>query len=288
MSNRDYWIHCKECGRNRLHGGRGLCKQCYMRQWRADHSEHKVEYDHKWRNEHPEYHRRWRKANPEKVREYDRRRARKASASKIASERRWVHCVECNRNRLHKAHGLCKQCYNRQWRGAHPGYFHQWHETHPEYGRQWAEANPERKQELNRQWREENPEHKAEYDSKWREANPGYFRQWHEAHPEYNRQWAEANPERVRETGRRRRARKANATIGPVDEAAIYERDGYACVYCGSGEDLTLDHIVPLAHGGMHCEDNLVVACRSCNSSKGATSLEDWLQTQPQANAWLY
>lgn len=29
-----------------------------------------------------------------------------------------------------------------------------------------------------------------------------------------------------------------------------------------------LDHIVPLSHGGQNVVDNLVTACRSCNSSK--------------------
>ena len=33
MPNKSRWIHCVECGRNRLHVGHGLCKQCHQRQW---------------------------------------------------------------------------------------------------------------------------------------------------------------------------------------------------------------------------------------------------------------
>lgn len=49
----------------------------------------------------------------------------------------------------------------------------------------------------------------------------------------------------------------------------IYTRDGFACVYCGRKEDLTLDHVIPQSHGGWHNDENLVTACRSCNCAKG-------------------
>src|SRR2546422_1043273 len=49
----------------------------------------------------------------------------------------------------------------------------------------------------------------------------------------------------------------------------VFERDNYTCSFCGSQEDLTLDHYVALSLGGTHDESNLVTACRSCNSRKG-------------------
>lgn len=54
---------------------------------------------------------------------------------------------------------------------------------------------------------------------------------------------------------------------------AIYARDSHACVYCGSTHDLTLDHVLPAESGGTNDVTNLVTACRSCNSRKGATEL---------------
>jgi hypothetical protein len=51
---------------------------------------------------------------------------------------------------------------------------------------------------------------------------------------------------------------------------AIFERDGYQCVRCGSRRDLTVDHVVPVSRGGLNAPDNLRTLCRRCNSSKGA------------------
>lgn len=51
---------------------------------------------------------------------------------------------------------------------------------------------------------------------------------------------------------------------------AIYERDGHACLECGTADDLTLDHIFPFSKGGEDTFDNLRTLCRPCNSSKGA------------------
>lgn len=50
-----------------------------------------------------------------------------------------------------------------------------------------------------------------------------------------------------------------------------------ACSYCDSSSDLTLDHLIPQFKGGEHSADNLVVACRSCNSSKKALDLLEWM-----------
>lgn len=48
----------------------------------------------------------------------------------------------------------------------------------------------------------------------------------------------------------------------------VIERDGGACVYCGSTENLCIDHIVPIVLGGDHEPDNLATACKACNSGK--------------------
>lgn len=48
------------------------------------------------------------------------------------------------------------------------------------------------------------------------------------------------------------------------------------CCYCGSRERLSIDHLIPRQRGGTDSGDNLVWACRSCNSSKSATDALEW------------
>jgi hypothetical protein len=49
-----------------------------------------------------------------------------------------------------------------------------------------------------------------------------------------------------------------------------------ACCYCGNRESLSIDHLIPTKRGGLDTGDNLVWACRSCNSSKCATDMLEW------------
>ncbi len=50
---------------------------------------------------------------------------------------------------------------------------------------------------------------------------------------------------------------------------SIMARDNYTCQYCGSKNNLTIDHVVPRWAGGPHTWDNLVACCRRCNLKKG-------------------
>ena len=55
----------------------------------------------------------------------------------------------------------------------------------------------------------------------------------------------------------------------------IFKRDGGACQYCGNPRDLTLDHVLPRSRGGKSTWDNLVTACKPCNSRKGDFTPEE-------------
>lgn len=58
--------------------------------------------------------------------------------------------------------------------------------------------------------------------------------------------------------------------------AAVILRDGGCCQYCGSQENLHVDHIIPkrlLGENGDTME-NLITACRQCNLSKGGKLAE--------------
>jgi 5-methylcytosine-specific restriction endonuclease McrA len=43
------------------------------------------------------------------------------------------------------------------------------------------------------------------------------------------------------------------------------------CSYCGEKKkptELTMDHVVPIARGGVSVPSNIVIACKSCNQNK--------------------
>lgn len=70
--------------------------------------------------------------------------------------------------------------------------------------------------------------------------------------------------------------RRSAERIGSITQiewdriCAIYEG---CCAYCHIRAKLTIDHIRPLSKGGIHVAENIVPACRSCNSAKGN---RDW------------
>lgn len=55
-----------------------------------------------------------------------------------------------------------------------------------------------------------------------------------------------------------------------------------ACCYCGGRDALSLDHLFASKVGGLDTGDNIVWSCRSCNSSKGARDLLEWLASRGQ------
>lgn len=58
----------------------------------------------------------------------------------------------------------------------------------------------------------------------------------------------------------------------------VFKRDSFKCQYCGASAPevvLVVDHIDPVSRGGDNGIMNLVTACDSCNSGKGATPLGD-------------
>jgi 5-methylcytosine-specific restriction endonuclease McrA len=58
-------------------------------------------------------------------------------------------------------------------------------------------------------------------------------------------------------------------------------RDGYVCFYCGAEEkDMTIDHIIPVSKAPEMAIDinNMVTACKPCNSKKGKRSQGSFLE----------
>jgi len=58
----------------------------------------------------------------------------------------------------------------------------------------------------------------------------------------------------------------------------VFKRDSFTCQYCGQKSPnvvLEVDHITPVAAGGLNDMLNLVTSCKACNSGKSDKTLSD-------------
>ncbi len=73
----------------------------------------------------------------------------------------------------------------------------------------------------------------------------------------------------------RRMIRRPNGRLA-LSRKNVFRRDGYTCQYCGkTGVELTLDHVIPKSRGGESTWENLVAACKTCNTKKGNRTPEE-------------
>lgn len=99
------------------------------------------------------------------------------------------------------------------------------------------------------------------------------------------RAWRDANPDALRARSLRRRARKAGVPTEKYLPAEIFERDGWTCQICFEALNVeaawpasdfpSIDHIVPLMHGGADVRENLQAAHLGCNLRKGRKVMAD-------------
>ena len=72
----------------------------------------------------------------------------------------------------------------------------------------------------------------------------------------------------------------------PFSKRNVMVRDRYKCVYCGSNEILTIDHVIPVSRGGKSNFENCVTACKPCNNKKDRRTPSEakmFLRKQPYA-----
>ena len=101
----------------------------------------------------------------------------------------------------------------------------------------------------------------------------------------YLKEWGKNNPEKQRaiwqrgKAKRRARERLLINTLTAQEWIDILKKYKFKCAYCGKEFTLfdreTKDHVIPISKGGNNTRENIVPACRSCNSKKH-TALKLW------------
>ena len=197
-------------------------------------------------------------------------------------------CLDCGGSTCKPKRRRCPSCQEERDRLLARGYQAKRADKNRARMREYSKNNRERLAAYQREYRRKNPQLFAGYEAKRREEHSAYAlefaRRRRAERPddvlESNRKYRAAHPEREALIKHRRRERmRLGAQGGGVtgDEwLAILESFDGKCAYCMAPAD-TMDHVEPLARGGLHIPENLVPACRSCNSSKNDSSLLLWL-----------
>jgi len=159
----------------------------------------------------------------------------------------------------------CRDCANAMKRNMTP----EQRERKNEQNRKYRAENPEAVKVTNRKQYLNKREHRIACAAKWIENN-------RELHAEYQRRNAYKHRERNAGYARARRAKmKLNGTyLITLEEVRVLISS--PCFYCAKVSRSTIDHVIPIDLGGVDGIGNLVSACKSCNSSKGAQTIMQW------------
>lgn len=140
---------------------------------------------------------------------------------------------------------------------------------------------------------ENNKEHIKAITNDYRKAHLEQYR-------EYSKEFARRNPEKRKKQQIEASRRYAKTPHGRMKKLAynevynrmaaigdltyeqwirIVELFDNACAYCGSMDVLTVEHIIPVSHGGTRTAANVIPVCQHCNSSRGNKDIDEWLDT---------
>lgn len=130
---------------------------------------------------------------------------------------------------------------------------------------------------------------RAKYVTKNKKKILERLKKYREEHKEYFRDYKKARsktPEgklKIKKHCQKRRALMKNSVFDLTSKEIekIFKRDE-SCVYCNSIKNLTLDHIIPISKGGNTSFNNMVIACKACNSSKGNKEVFSWCTAKNQ------
>jgi len=167
--------------------------------------------------------------------------------------------------------------------------------------KEWIEKHKDYLKEYKNKWYLENRERllkkKSKYYEEYRKECIEYSIKWNKEHPdkravnskiwkinhlseyiEYNKKWVRDNPEKIQAKSQRSHYRRKTLeknyinTLTSKEWLDILEVYNYRCAYCDVEFDCenlpTRDHIIPLTKGGNNVKENIIPACRSCNSKK--------------------
>lgn len=113
-------------------------------------------------------------------------------------------------------------------------------------------------------------------------ADDDYHRSYNQKLYDNSKKWRANNPDKNRAIldakYRKRSARKrgAEGSFTSTELKQLFSDCGNQCLKCGSCDNLTIDHVVPIVLGGTNYLVNIQPLCRPCNSSKSHYEIIDY------------
>ena len=98
---------------------------------------------------------------------------------------------------------------------------------------------------------------------------------------EYLKQYVLKNKEKFRIKNLKRYSLKKSlpSTLTIEQWKEIKSKFNNKCAYCGRELPLAQEHFIPLSKGGEYTVNNIIPACKSCNSSKNDSDFFNWYPT---------
>lgn len=186
-------------------------------------------------------------------------------------------CVKCGSLQRYK-NGNCAQCaaeYRKknatQLAAAQREYVKKNSERKKEYDKKYIKENKDAIAASKLKWARKNREHVNQKCREWRENNPG-------SAYAISKRWRENNPEAKALIAHNRRTLiKGDKPTTDIVRRLWVKQCG-VCICCGKSllKGFQLDHIMPLALGGRHIDENLQLLTPNCNRSKGKKHPDIW------------
>ena len=137
--------------------------------------------------------------------------------------------------------------------------------------KKYCETHKEQRKNSSIRYREENKEAIRERGKAYYEKNKAIIN-------EKNRIWGKNRRQTKTVSTQRYRAKSKEllSTLTKEQWEAIQKQFDNKCAYCGKEGIMTLDHFIPQEREGEYTHNNIVPACKRCNSSKHSRDFFEW------------